>query len=66
MLTADPRTPAKRPAAVPTWARLIDGAVPFALAAAGLLVPDHHGLFYLALGWALSALRPRSSAAPRW
>lgn len=50
MLTADPRTPAKRPAAVPTWARLVDGAVPFALAAAGLLVPDHRGLFYLALG----------------
>jgi len=34
----------------PLWARVVDGSLPVLLAAAGLLVPDHRGLFYWALG----------------
>jgi len=40
----------KKPPAVPTWARVIDGIVPPVLASLGLLAPDHRGLFYVALG----------------
>lgn len=43
-------TPHRKPAGRPLWARLIDGTLPVLLAGAGLFVPDHRGLFYLALG----------------
>lgn len=33
----------------PLWARVLDGSLPILLSATGLLVPDHVGLFYLAL-----------------
>lgn len=41
--------PRRRAPGGPRWARIIDGALPIGLAAAGLLAPDHRLLFYAAL-----------------
>lgn len=49
MLQADPRDPVRKPSAVPLWARITDGAVPFLLPALGLLLPERRELFYVAL-----------------
>lgn len=41
--------PRRKNSARPLWSRIIDGGLPVALAATGLLAPDHVGLFYVAL-----------------
>jgi len=41
--------PRRKSSARPLWSRIIDGGLPVALAATGLLAPDHVGLFYVAL-----------------
>ncbi len=42
-------TPRKHTPGSPLWATVLDRSLPFVLASAGLLVPDHVGTFYLAL-----------------